>query len=206
MLKRNGEIPGSIVPGSTVRLTTGQFNAYTAAFATIQPEFDEMRQMQRQLKRFPEMTSNRHADSDDGAVTIVAAGIEWQAQAQLLKLPKSAIFLCRQRTGNECAIIQRFSPESAYAKANGQDEILSRGIDPRPLVGEYAALVQHTLRFTASNLVAKAQRVAFEQFSEHRPGKVVRAISERCLLAVGESLTLAESVREAIPQRRGLRI
>ena len=93
MLKRNGEIPGSIVPAATVRLTTGQFNAYTAAFATIQPEFDEMRQMQRQLKRFPEMTSNRPADSDDGAVTIVAHGIEWQAQAQLLKLPKSAIFL-----------------------------------------------------------------------------------------------------------------
>jgi hypothetical protein len=134
MLKRNGEIPGSIVPGSTVRLTTGQFNAYTAAFATIQPEFDEMRQMQRQLKRFPEMTSNRPTDSDDGAVTIVADGIEWQAQAQLLKLPKSAIFLCRERTGNECAIIQRFLPESAYAEANGQEEILSRGVDPRHLV------------------------------------------------------------------------
>ena len=206
MLKRNGEIPRSIVPGLDSAVDHRQFDAYTAAFATIQPEFDEMRQLQRQLKRFPEMTSNRPADSDDGAVTIVADGIEWQAQAQLLKLPKSAIFLCRQRTGNECAIIQRFLPESTYAKANGQDEILSRGVDPRHLVGEYAALVQHTLRFMASNLVAKAQRVAFEQFPEHRPGKVVRAISERCLLAVGESLTLAESVQEAIPQRRGLRI
>jgi hypothetical protein len=206
MLKRNGEIPGSIVPGSTVRLTTGQFEAYTAAFAAIQPEFVEMRQMQRLLKRFPEMTSNRPADSNDGAVTIVADGIEWQAQAQLLKLPKSAIFLCRQRTGNECAIIQRFSPESTYAKAHGQDEILSRGVDPRHLVSEYAALVQHTLRFMASNLVAKAQRVAFEQFPEHRPGRVVRAISERCLLAVGESLTLMTSVRETIRQRHGLGI
>jgi hypothetical protein len=206
MLKRHGEIPGSIVPGSTVRLTTGQFNAYTAAFATIQPEFDEMRQIERQVKRFTEMTLDRSTDSDDGAVTIVADGTEWQAQAQLLKLPKSAIFLCRERMGNECAIIQRFSPESTYAKANGQDEILSRAADPRHLVSEYAALFQHTLRFMASNLVAKAQRVAFEQFPEHRPGKVVRAISERCLLAVGESLTLAESAREAIPQRRGLRI
>ena len=121
-------------------------------------------------------------------------------------MPKSAIFLCRECAGNECAIIQRFSPESAYAKANGQDEILSRGADPRHLVSEYAALVQHTLRFMASNLVAKAQRVAFEQFPEHRPGKVVRAISERCMLAVGESLMLARSVREMIPQRRGLRI
>jgi hypothetical protein len=206
MLKRNGEIPGTIVPGSTVRLTTGQFDAYTAAFAAIQPEFDEMRRVQRQLKTFPGMTLDRPTDSNDAAVTIVADGIEWQAQAQLLELPKSAIYLCRQRTGSECAIIQRFSPESTYAKANGQDEILLRGADPRQLVGEYAALVQHTLRFMASNLVAKAQRVAFEQFPEQRPGKVVRAISERCLLAVGESLTLARSVWEAIPQRRGLRI
>jgi hypothetical protein len=206
MLKRKGEISGLIVPGSTLRLTSAQFNAYTAAFAAIQPEFDEMRQMQRQLNRFPETTLDPPTDSDDAALTIVAEGIEWQARVRLLTLPKSAIFLCRRPTENEYAIIQHLPPEPAYAKANGQEEILLRGADPRHLVGEYAGLVQHTLRFMASNLVAKAQRVAFEQFPEYRPGKVVRAISERCLLAVGESLTLAKSVRETIRQTQGNRI
>ena len=58
----------------------------------------------------------------------------------------------------------------------------------------------------ASNLVAKAQRVAFERFPEHNPGKVVRAISERCLLVVGESLAVSESVCQPTRQVRGIRI
>ena len=48
MLKRKGQVVGSIVPGSTVRLTPGQLKAYTAAFEAISPEFDELRQMQEQ--------------------------------------------------------------------------------------------------------------------------------------------------------------
>ena len=42
----------SVVPGSTVRLTR-QLNAYTAAFEAISPEFDELRQMQRQVRQLP---------------------------------------------------------------------------------------------------------------------------------------------------------
>jgi len=41
MLSRKGQIVQSIAPGSTVRLANSQINAYTAAFAAIQPEFDE---------------------------------------------------------------------------------------------------------------------------------------------------------------------
>jgi hypothetical protein len=34
MLKRKGQMAESVVPGSTVRLTPGQLNAYTAAFVS----------------------------------------------------------------------------------------------------------------------------------------------------------------------------
>jgi hypothetical protein len=204
MLKRKGQVVGSIVPGSTVRLTPGQLNAYTTVFAAISPEFDELRQLQRQVDRFPQAALQQTAGSPDAAAPITAEGIEWQRQAQLLTLPKSVVLLCRHPTENEFAIIQQFSAESAYAKANGQGEILLRGADPRQLVSEYAGWAQHTLRFMASNLVSKAQRVSFEQFPEYNPGKVMRAISERCLLAVGESLTVMEPVRQTPRHARGI--
>ncbi|MGO9609934.1 MAG: hypothetical protein ACLPT4_09885 [Verrucomicrobiia bacterium] len=119
-------------------------------------------------------------------------------------MPKSAVLLCRHPTENEFAIIQRFPAESAYAKANGQGEILLKNADAGHLVNEYAGRAQHTLRFMASNLVSKAQRVAFEQFPEHNPGRVTRAISDRCLLAVGESLTVMEPVRQTTRYARGI--
>ncbi len=204
MLKRKGQVVGSIVPGSTVRLSPGQLNAYTAAFEVISPEFDELRQIQRQVDKLPQTIQEQPSSSPDTVATITAEGIEWQRQAQLLTLPKSAVLLCRHPTENEFANIQRFPAESAYAKANGQGEILLKNADAGHLVNEYAGRAQHTLRFMASNLVSKAQRVAFEQFPEHNPGRVTRAISDRCLLAVGESLTVMEPVRQTTRYARGI--
>jgi hypothetical protein len=51
------------VPGSTVRLTPGQLNSYTAAFAAIQPEFDELRQMQRQVNRLRMRVQLTHTEA-----------------------------------------------------------------------------------------------------------------------------------------------
>jgi flagellar biosynthesis component FlhA len=206
MLKRKGQVAGSLVPGSTERLTGSELEAYTASFAAIRPEFDEMRLMREQVRNLPRTILEPAVELSDTAATISVEGIDWQAQTQLLKSPKSEIYLCRHPTEKEFAIIQRFLREAVYAKANGQGEILLRSDNPRQLVNEYAGWAQHTLHFMASNLVAKAQRVAFEQFPEHNPGTVVRAISERCLRAVGESLTVLESVNQTNRQGQGVRI
>ena len=203
MLKGKRQLARSGVPGSTVALTDGQLRAYLAAFAAIAPEFDEMRQMRQQVSNLPRSILEPAAESSDAATTITVGGIDWQSQAQLLKLPKSTVFLCRHRTKNEFAIIQQFPAESAYAKANGQSEILLRNDDSRQLVSEYVGRAQHTLRFMASNLVARAQRVAFERFPECNPGNIVQAISERCLYAGGESLTVMEPVDSGDPPNPG---
>ncbi|HUJ11145.1 MAG TPA: hypothetical protein VL171_14075 [Verrucomicrobiae bacterium] len=205
MLKRKGQFIRSPVPGSTVRLAANQMNAYAAAFAAIRPEFDELRKMQRQVRTIPQTALRQTAGSPEAGGCIAADGIDWRVQAQLLELPKSGIFLCRHPTENKFAIIQQFPADTPYAKTNGQAEVLLRGVDPRQLVREYAGWAQHTLRFMASNLVTRARRVTFEQFPEHNPGRIVRAISERCLLAVGESWTMSESLRETNRQARGIR-
>jgi hypothetical protein len=45
----------------------------------------------------------------------------------------------------------------------------------------------------ASNQVATAQKVVWKQFADHRPGRIVEAISERCRLAVANEETISEA-------------
>ena len=141
MLKRKGQVVGSIVPGSTVRLTPGQLNAYTAAFEAISPEFDELRQTQRQVDKLPHTILEQPSSSPDTIATITAEGIEWQTQAQLLTLPKSAVLLCRHPTENEFAIIQLGvqQPTDAESLANRIGQIIPRvkKEDPRFRFLEY---------------------------------------------------------------------
>ncbi len=208
MLKRKGQIVESVARGSTARFTHGEREAYTAAFEAIQPELDELRQIHRQVRSFQQTTWKRRASLSDPIAIITVEGIEWHAQALLLRLPKCAIFLCRHPTENEFAIIHLFPAESAYAIANGRDQILLRSANPHQLVRQYAAEARHTLRFMASNLVARAQRVAWEQFPEQSPGMVVRAISWRCRQVVGnrESVMEAERAGHTARQARGMRV
>ncbi|MCI0540015.1 MAG: hypothetical protein L0Z50_32820 [Verrucomicrobiales bacterium] len=129
----------------------------------------------------------------------------WQVRCSLLNLGQSEILLC-EREG-DFAVIERFRRESPYAAANGDAEILLQGRDAGQLIQDFSSSAQHTFEFMASNLVAKAQKVAFEQYPQNEPGRVVRAISHRCLDAIGlkQDSTLTLTVEQP-RQGRGMRI
>jgi hypothetical protein len=206
MLKRKGQIAEDIGNGSPSLFTHAERDAYTTAFEAIKPEFEQLTRIKLRLDRFQRRSAERPADSFGTSVTFAVDGVEWQSQVRLLKLPASEILLCRDPLAPTFAIVQRFQVESPYAKANGNAEILLRGDNASQLVREYAAEVRHTLRFMASDLVAKAQRVAWERFPEQNPGKVVRAISKRCQQVAGirETVMQRESVSLSTRQARGI--
>jgi cation transport regulator ChaB len=167
MLKRKGQLVEHSVAG-------------TPAFAVIQPELDQLTDLKYQIDRCRSLT-----DSLTTTASLVVEGVEWQIQRRLLKLPATEVFLCHDPRPPTFAIVQRFRADSVYARANSQAEILATGATPRQLVRDYADDARHTLRFMASNLVAQAQRVAWEQFPERNPSRVMRAISERCHQVAG---------------------
>lgn len=193
MLKRNGRNRENGFVGP-------ELDSYQEALQTIQPEFDQLKQIKRQFRNFPQSEAEQHRNSLDGNSAINTGEITWQIQTRLLKLPKSEVLLCRRFTGHEFAIIQRIEEHAAYAKANGAVEILATGTDARRLVSTYSEEVRHTLRFMASNLVAKAQKVVWERFPRHNPAQVVRAISERCSRAVAH----VETIGQGQHRRHGL--
>jgi len=94
--------------------------------------------------------------------------------------------------------------DSPYAKANGTAEILMQGSDARQLTEDFTADARLTLEFMASNLTAKAQKIVWEQFPDHRPGRIVAAISDRCRQAVANEETISQKATRSISRGIGV--
>lgn len=208
MLKRNGELLRNEVPGFGARLTDTELASYNAAFATIERDYKQIENVKSQLARLDE-AKWEEADPKPFDTVTTPDGTEWKACASLLTLPKSDVLLCRKPEG-EWAIVQRMNTNGRYAEAHGGAAVLLTGNNPGELVNEYVGQAEHTLRFMARNLTAKAQEVVWEKYPDNDPSRVVRAISHRCALAVDNPEALRQRQEQTIDhgkrQSRGMSI
>jgi len=206
MLKRNDSQQMHTVSGVQFRLTDRELASFNAALESIQGDFLEVEPARKDLNRLEQVHWDR--PPREAFATVTTPEGEWKAYGQLLKPWRSEGLLCQRANGGEWAVIQRFQPHSPYAQAHGETDILLKGNDRGELMDEYMAQVRHTLRLMARNLVAKAQTVAWEQFPDDNPAKVVRALSQRCALAVenSESLKQAQVEQQSLRQSRGIPI
>jgi hypothetical protein len=206
MLKRNGELLRNEVPGFDSRFTDTELASYNAAFATIERDYKQMENVKSQLERLDKVQWEK-PDAKPFDTVSTPDGSQWNAHASLLKLPNSDVLLCRKSEG-EWGIVQRLNSNGRYAEAHGNGAVLLTGNNPRELVNGYKGQAEHTLRFMARNLTAKAQQVAWEKYPDNNPSRVVRAISQRCALAVDnpEALEQRQTVGRKIRQSRGMSI
>lgn len=184
-LRREGEYLDYTVAGDFRRFSETEIKGYRAAFSAIAKEFESLGELKKQLENPAAV-----APSSEREIGTSQLGI-WQVRSTLLNLGSSDILLCQKQ--DKFAVMERFRDESPYAKANGHAEILLQGNDARELTAAFNANAKHTLEFMASNLVATAQKVVREQFADHRPGRIVEAISGRCRLAVADEETISET-------------
>jgi hypothetical protein len=208
MLKKGGQpwIPRG-PRGSGNDLIGDEALAYRALSEAMQRDVHRMEKFKEQLNTLERVRWER--PNPPVAETFTAAdGTKWDVYAHLMKLPKSRILLCRPHNGSDWSVIQEFEEGSVYARSHGRTEVLAQGQNVRNVVMDYVAQANHTLRFAERNLVAKAQKVAWGQFSEHNPGKVVQALMEDCDKAVTHKRSIGESQSEAqnIRQSRGMRV
>lgn len=197
MLKRNGELSKYTVPDFIGRLTSAEYDAYNEAFGAIQDEFNSLEQIKDRIK---ELTSDpvcaipdtqflnqslttQHSENGD-------LNLKWDIRSRLLELSHSDVLLCERLTAQgkkQFAVIERYQDESPFVHANGNTQVLLVSDDALQAVQDYRARAEHTLRFMASNMVARAQTIVWERYANQSPARVIRAISERCAKAVGEA-------------------
>jgi hypothetical protein len=198
MLKRDGKpIDRHDVPGTSERLTGTEFAAYNAAFATIERDYKQIENIKGQLEQLGRTPLER-SDSKSLETVTTADGKNWNAQGVLMNLPKGEILLCREPEGNQWAIVQRLNTAGRYAQTHGEASVLLTGNSAREVVDDYSSQANHTLRFMARNLTAKAQEAVWEKYPDNNPSRVVRAISERCYSAVDNPQSLEQ--RQGIEQ------
>jgi len=197
-LRRDGESLSYKVPGHVGRFTATGIKSYRAAFGEIAEAVEFLTRLKKQLSE----PSQRPASSETEICTPQIG--RWQVRSTLPNLGPSEILLCERE--NDFAVIERFRGDLPYARANGNAEVLLQGNDARQLSRDFNSNAQLTLEFMSSNLVAKAQKIAWEEFPDDRPGRIVAAISERCRLAVANEETISENRKLAHSVNRGMRV
>jgi hypothetical protein len=199
-LKRNGESCNYSVPGYPFRFPESEIKGYRAAFSAIASEYESLGKLRKQLEKPATVVP-----SPEKEICTSQLGV-WHVRSTLLNLGQSDILLCQKQ--NDFAVIERFRDNAPYAKANGIAEILLERNDPRELAAAFDENAKHTLEFMASNQVATAQKIIWGQFQEHRPARLVDAISERCRLAVSneEMISQTQAERHSNSNNRGMSI
>ena len=123
-----------------------------------------------------------------------------EIRSSLLKLDQGSVVL--RHNGDQFAVIERFGDSSPYAQANGPAQLLWEGNHPPSLAAAFREDAKLTLEFMASNLTAKAQKIVWERFPDHRPGHILAGISECCRQTVAEE----ETIQQSQTARHGMRI
>ncbi len=190
-LRREGEYQEyHLAGGDSRRFTDSEMRGYRAAFSVIATEFESLGELRKQLEKPAAVVA-----SPEKEICTSQLGV-WQVSSTLLNLGPSDILLCQKQ--DDFAVIERFRDKVPYANANGIAEILLERNDPHELTAAFNANARHTLEFMASNEVATAQRVIWGQFHEHRPARLMEAISERCRLAVADEETILQMPSERL--------
>lgn len=169
------------------RFSEDEVNGYRAASSVIAWQLDALRDLNKQLSG-----SGQVPESGDFEINVPESG-RWEVRSALLNLNHSEVLLCQH--GNKFAVIERFQEHSPYAQANGRAQMLWEGNDAQTVTDAFKADARLTLEFMASNLTAKAQKIVWEQFPDHRPGHIVAAITERCHQAIANEETISQNQR-----------
>jgi hypothetical protein len=186
------------LPNHVGRFTAAEIKSYRATFGEIAEAVECLAGLKKQLSEPGQIPA-----SSESEICSPQTG-RWRVRSTLLNLGPSEILLCQRE--KDFAVIERFRGDSPYARANGNAEILLQGHDADRLTEEFKGNAQLTLEFLSSNLVAKAQKVVWEQFPDDRPGRIVAAISERCRQAVANAETISQDHRQTHSVSRGIRI
>jgi hypothetical protein len=205
MLKRSGELCRYCVPGFAGRLTESEHNLYLEALSAVKKQLLELSDFSHQLNQVAELCESASGitvsrNGADSVLTTPKPPASWKVVNQILKLELGSILLCSREDGDglDYAIVQRFLPQSLYAKAHGATVVQAQGNDPTILVQDYIERVRHTLRFMASDAVARAQEIIWKNSNDRDVSRVVRAISDQFNEAVAEKIETGQNSRMSI--------
>jgi hypothetical protein len=189
MLKRNGEICQAEVPDYPGRLTATEKRAYTAAVSTIEDQLRELAEAARAVSDVEKQIPQWRGNFDDDAAAQIPAGTsertsgkQWRVVKTLVKTSRSELLFCSRalEDGREFAVFEKFDPNSAYAQAQGNPELLLTSNNISLLLQDYVESERRMLQLVKHDIEATVEEVLTERFPGEDHSRVIKAISARC--------------------------
>jgi hypothetical protein len=189
MLKRNGEVCQAEVPDYPGRLTATEKRAYSAAAANVEGHLRELAEAARALSAVERQLPQWKAEFNDTSAAPIlegmdkpTAGDQWHVVKSLVKTSRSELLFCSRALdeGREFAVFEKFDPNSAYAQAQGNPELLLTGDNALGLLEVYLESERRMLQLVKQNIEAAVEESLTEKFPGEDHSRVVRAISARC--------------------------
>jgi hypothetical protein len=189
MLKRNGEVCQAEVPDYPGRLTATEKRAYSAAAANVEGHLRELAEAARALSAVERQLPQWKAEFNDTSAAPIlegmdkpTAGDQWHVVKSLVKTSRSELLFCSRALdeGREFAVFEKFDPNSAYAQAQGNPELLLTGDNALGLLEVYLESERRMLQLVKQNIEAAVEESLTEKFPGEDHSRVVRAISAQC--------------------------
>ncbi len=189
MLKRNGQECRFEVPNFSGRLSASERQAYDFASTAVAEHMQQYNAAARALSVLSQQLKNNGLDSGTIADASLgsmefseAAGGPWQIRRSLCKTARNETLLCSRKTerDEEYGIAEKLDPESAYAKAKGNAELLITGNNAVLLLQDYVANECQVLELFKHDLEARIEEVLAEQYPGENLTRVVKAVSAQC--------------------------
>ena len=211
MLKRNGQMCEHAVPDYSGRLTDAEFAAYNSVFTAVESDFKEFSSITDSLgqikEKMPRLLEGTPAPGDSGQRMVEGPdGTKWAVVAPLLQMRAGEIVWCQRNVAgkSEFAVVERFNPDSALARAQGPCEVQMTGNNACALLQDFVQGQREALQMYASDIVAAAQEKADEKYPGQDLSRVMDALSQRCTKQI--SVEQMEAPAQSRKQTEGIRV
>jgi hypothetical protein len=180
MIKRNGEYCEHDVPNYPGHLTGSEFRAYNEILPLVADQLSSFQERATTLSEIEKKSAQIAAQINSNPVSRQFAA--WDARYTLAKSPLSEMLLCSRGINGkeEFGIIERFAPESPYARVHGVSEVQMTSNNAFLLLRNYVEGERGVLQLFRQDVEATVEENLANKFPGQNHRRVVRAISARC--------------------------
>ena len=180
MLKRNGENCEHSVPDFPGLLTSSEFKAYQAVVPLVA---EQVRLYNERVKILTDIENQSAQIVEKIAVTQGVPFVgTWEHRHSLFKTARGEMALCSRGTdaNKEFGVVERFDPNSAYARSQGEHEEIMTGNNAYLVLQNFVESERVVLQLYRQDVKATVEEKLFELYPKQNLTRVVRAVSALC--------------------------
>lgn len=180
MLKRNGENCEHSVPDYPGLLTASEFKAYQAVIPSV------AEQVRLYNERVKILTNIENQSAQIVEKIAVSQGVPfvgvWELRHSLFKTARGEMALCSRGPDDnkEFGVLERFDPNSAYARSQGESEEIMKGNNAYLVLQNFVEIERDVLQLYHQDIKATVEEKLEELYPNQNLSRVVRAVAARC--------------------------